>query len=64
MKEYKATVKYELNDGKGICERVYYVMAENEDNADLHSMSQWNLDVMAQSSYRALSFECYIEEKT
>ncbi len=64
MKEYKATVKYELNDGRGICERTYFVRAENADNADLLSMSQWNLEVMSQSACRALSFECYIEENS
>ncbi len=62
MREYKATVTYEIDDGKGVCQRDYIITAENEDNDDLLAMSRWNTEVMAESSHRTLSFECEITE--
>ncbi len=62
MKEYKATVSYEIDDGKGICQRDYIITAANMDNAELQAMSRWNMEVMAASGHHTLSFKCEIAE--
>ncbi len=60
MKEYKAIVTYEIDDGKGVCHRDYIITAANEDNAELRALARWNMDVMANSLYKAIYLDIVV----